>query len=489
MRGNGRNAALFLCGCGPNIAEHVDLEEIREWATERLGPTFIETHDLLCSPAGREMFRDSLANSGVDFAVVAACTPKMHELTFRTLAAEAGLNQAHVQIANLREQCAWVTKDRAAATEKAKALILAAFRRAEFAEPLESPSMEVVTDLIVIGGGVAGIEAALTASQAGRKVTLVERDISLGGGLIRSEEVAPTGECSPCLLAPRLSAVRDDPNIEVVANAEVTEVLGFYGNFTAKIRKRPRYVQDSCIGCAACFEECPVEVESSFHLGLSTRKAIHVLFPGSAPAAAAIDVEHCLHFVDGSCEACVPACPFSSIDFDEREEEMTISAGAVIVATGVAPAGVDAFPKLAHGLAEDVYTLPEFDRLACSNGPTGGKILTRAGRPPASVAFVHCAGSLREDGVAWCSGTCCAAALQAARLTRRQLPDAAVVQIHGDLVLPGPGHARLLGQAREEGVTLVRCSDVGSLEVESAEEGIWVRGKGIDPVPAEMVVL
>jgi heterodisulfide reductase subunit A len=467
----------------------LDLEALGSWAGQRGDIASVETHDLFCSPAGKEAFKKALAEKRPERVVVAACSPKMHEKTFQDLAEEAGLNISQVQMANIREQCAWVTRQPERALSKAKALVNAAIKRGVLSETLTRQTMDVRTDVLVIGGGIAGIEAALTAARAGRKVTIVDRDISLGGAAIRTEEVAPVMECSPCLLSPRLADIRDDPNIEVVANAEVTAVLGFYGNFTARIHRRARYVNDTCIGCEACFEACPVDVPSRFHLGLGTHKAIHTLFPGSVPAAAVIDREHCLHFKDGSCDACVAACPFGSIDFEEQDEQMEIEVGAIVVATGFASGDVSAFPELGYGQIEEVYTLGEFDRLASNNGPTGSEIRRKDGRPPERVAVIHCAGSLRDDGIAYCSGTCCTDAVKVGALVRAQLPEVEVYDIHRDLVFAGPGQHRFYERARAEGTRFVRCEDLRSVKVTKKNGNLQVTGSGFDPLEVDMVVL
>ncbi len=485
-----KKTALLLCKCGPNIADAVDLDALAGWAAQRGDIQVIETHNLYCSPDGKEAFKQLLEDSAVERVVMAACTPKMHEKTFQDLAEEVGLNRCHVQMANIREHCAWVTRDRDLAQQKARALVNAALHRAWKSEPLERRTMDVLTDVLIIGGGVAGIEAAITAARAGRKVTIVERQISLGGAVIRTEEVAPTMECSPCLLAPRLDLIRDDPNIRVVTNAEVTDLLGFMGNFTAKIRQGARFVEDSCIGCEACVEACPVELASPFHHGMGTWKAIHGLFPGSVPAAWVIEKEHCLQFTDGSCDACVPACPFGSVNFSQADEELELEVGAVIVATGSTAVDLSSLQRLGHGTLPQVYSMPDFDRVASNNGPYGGDIQLRDGRKPASVAVVHCAGSLCEGGLPYCSGICCSEAIKVGQLLRSQLPEAEVINLHHDLVLPGPQEHAFYRAAREAGTRFVRCDDLTTVAVSEAGGGkLRVTAGGIEPLEVEMVVL
>lgn len=484
-----RKTVLFFCKCSTHISDAIDLEAISRWAEERGDVDVIEIHKLLCSPDGKKFFTDCLSKTRPDSIVVAACSPKMHEKTFQDIAEGVGINIGRFQMANIREHVAWVTKDRKKANEKARALINAALERVLLAEDLEKRSMEVVSDILIIGGGIAGIEAAITASAAGRKVTIIEKDVSLGGAVIKSEEVAPSMECSPCLLAPRLSEIRDDPNITVISNAEVTDVLGFYGNFVVKVHKKARYVDDSCIGCEACFEACPVSLKSEFHLGLGTRKAIYTLFPGSVPAAAVIDKENCKHFIDNSCDACVAACPFGSIHFDEKDEEIELNVGAIVIATGFENGEISHIEGLGYGKIDNVFTLPEFERIASSNGPTGSEIQLKSGKKPSSVAVIHCAGSLRDDSIPYCSGVCCTGGAKVGELVRKQIPEAKVYNIHDNLVFSGPKENAFFMKQIEEGTQFIECSDLKNINVTKKNGKIFVDGKGFKPVEVDMVVL
>ena len=487
-----RKTILYLCRCGPNIADHLDLEALESWAAEREGIEVVESHDLLCSPDGKKAFREALEGREAHSIVLGACSPKMHEKTFQDIAEDAGANMAQVQMANIREHCAWVTQDRERATDKAKALITAAVRRANLAEKLEHRSMDVQTDVLVIGGGIAGMEAALTAAAADRKVYLVERDISIGGAVIRSEEVAPVMECGPCLLAPVLAQVKEHPCIEVITNAEVQEIVGFYGNFTARVLKRARFVEESCIGCELCYDVCPVEVDSPFHLGMGKWKAVHALFQGSVPAAAVIDPSACTKLNGQGCEApCAPICPFESVNFEQQDEVVEVQAGAVVLATGFTPADLSGFPELGHGRLPEVYTLSEFERLVSSNGPTGGKIKRRDGSVPGTIAVVHCAGSLRDDGLPYCSGICCVNAVKVGTLARMQNPEVKVINLHRDLVFAGPREQRFFAQARAGGTEFLNLGDALQSVRVAAGQGtaLTVSADGVEPLAADMVVL
>lgn len=491
MSGNNKKTGLFLCKCGTNIANFVDIDELNSWAKGKEELAFVKVHDLLCSPAGKKFVEDSIKETEASNVVIAACSPKMHEKTFRDTAAKVGLNLANVNMANIREQCGWVTKDKKEATEKSKKLINAVINRSKHLENLEARFMKCNTDVVVIGGGISGIEAALMAANGGRKVTIIEKNISLGGEIIKTEEVAPHMECAPCLLAPRLSAVKDHPNIQVVTNAEVTDVLGFFGNFTVKVKRKARYVESSCIGCEACFEVCPVSVKSDFHLGLGNRKAVYTAFPGSVPATAVIDKDNCRHFTDGSCDACVAACPFQSINFNDEEKNLEFAAGAVILATGFDTVEAKALKHLGYGSIDNVYTTPEFDRISSSNGPFSGNIQLKDGSKPKSIAVIHCAGSLseKEGCVPYCSGICCMTALKVGEYLRKQNHDAVVYNIHDRLVFDGPEYHEFYHRQIEEGTKFLKTPNLSSVKVTKENGQISLNAEGIKPIKVDMVVL
>ncbi len=484
-----RKTLLFLCNCGTNIADFLDMEAVADWALRHGDVAVVERHNLLCAPDGNKFFKEILSREKPENVVVAACSPKMHEATFQGLAEEVGMNMSRVQMANIREHCAWVTTNPDEATSKAQNLINAAVRRSWLSEDLEKRTAPANPDILVIGGGIAGIEAALTASKDGRKVYVVDREISLGGSVIKYEELAPNMECAACLLAPRLAEIKDCPNVTVITNAEVTDVLGFYGNFTVKIRKKARFVEDSCIGCEACFEVCPVSVKNDFHLGMGTRKAIYSLFLGSVPPAAVIDKANCKHFTDGSCSACVEACSFKSINFEQQDENIEVDVGAVFVATGFDSGDPSGIEGLGYGKIDDVYSLPEFERIASSNGPSGGNIVLKNGEPPASVAVVHCVGSMCDDAIPYCSGTCCTTAMKVGELVRKQVPNAKVCNIYNDLVIPHPREYAFYRKQIEEGTEFIKCLDLKSVEVSRDNGKIKVKGSGIDTFEVDMVVL
>ncbi len=486
MKDSPQKIAVLLCKCGTNISQNIDLTGLGDWAKKQPNVVTVVTHDLLCSPAGKQCVVDTIEKSGADSVLIAACSPKMHEQTFREEAEKKNLNLARVHMANIREHAAWVTPDPKDALDKAKSLVNAAIKRVLTHVDLEKRSMTCSTDIVVIGGGIAGIEAALMAAEAGRTVTIIEKEISLGGTVIKTDEVAPSMECAPCMLAPRLSAVRENKNITVITNAEVRDVLGFFGNFTIKVLRKARYVTDACIGCEACFETCPVSVPSSFHLGLGNRKAIYTEFPGSVPAAAAIDETACLRLQGKPCDECVKACGFNAVNFNDKPENIQVKAGAVIIAIGHNTPKTEAL--LRFPLGERVITMDEFERLAASNGPTGGEVRTSKG-VPASIAVVHCAGSLSSGGLDYCSGICCMNSMKAGELFRKKNPGGKVTHIHDRLVFPFPAAESFYHRQREEGATFIKTASLSALSIEEKNGTMTVTGKDFPQITADLIVL
>ncbi|MHC4870630.1 MAG: 4Fe-4S dicluster domain-containing protein [Planctomycetota bacterium] len=480
-----KKTALFLCQCGNNVADFIDLDAVKAWAENEEGVELVEIEKLLCAPVGKDFFKEKIKGLDVDSIVVAACSPKMHEKTFQTLAEEVGINMSRVVMANIREQCGWVTKDRTEATEKAKKLIRAAVKRSVIYEDLVQQKMEVLTDVLVVGGGIAGVEAALTAARAGRKVTIVEKEISLGGAVIKTEEIAPNMECSPCLLAPELAEVNDNPDINVITNAELLEVKGFYGNFEATILKKARFIEDSCIGCETCFEVCPVEVKSDFLMGLGNRKAVYTLFPGSVPAAAVIDKENCRHFNNGSCTECEKVCPFKSVNFEQQDEEIDLKFGAIVIATGYGLNSGERLKELGYGEIDNVYTLAEFERIASSNGPYGGDIKLKNGEKPETVAVIYSSAAENKPT----SPVLFTAGIKVADYIYKQIPQAKVYNIFSDLTVTNSKTEEFMHEQQEKGAVYLKCPDMTTVRTRAKGHLIVVKGKKIPKVKADMVIV
>jgi heterodisulfide reductase subunit A len=476
---------VFLCDCGENIGGVIDLDALEMELEQRGEVAFVARHNLLCSPDGKQFFIDRMKEGEATHAVVAACSPKDHESDFQGCLEQVDINKFLLQMANVREHCTWVTGgDAEGAERKSRAMIAAAVKRVVLHEGLEEKEIECCPDVIVIGGGLAGIEAALLAAQGDRKVTLIESAPSIGGRLPEYEEVAPTMECAPCMISPRLSALDEHPGVEILTHAEVTRILGYLGNFEVQLTRRARRVNpDLCIGCDECMSVCPREVDAELDRGLGMRKAIYVPFPGSVPNCAVIDRAACLRDQGTECNACAAACPMEAVDFEEEDDNLELRAGAIVLATGFDQFDPSSIPFLGYGQYPDVYTLAEFERLTASNGPTGGKVVKRDGVPPESIAFIHCVG---RGTLGYCSGLCCQAALKSGILAGRE---AKVVHLHTDLTVAGPAGAALHRKAEEKGAELIRISDTEAVSV-LLEGGKYTVNCGeIPSLRVDMVVL
>jgi len=314
------------------------------------------------------------------------------------------------------------------------------------------------TDVLVIGAGIAGIEASLMLSKADRKVHLVEKTSYTGGTTIKFEEVFSNMECSTCMVAPRQQELLQDSNINLLTLAEVEEIKGSPGDFTVKIHKKARYVDMvNCIGCNACFEPCPVSLKNEFEENLSERKAIYVPCAGALPNVPMIDTENCLRFKGKKCTACQEACMFEAIDYNQKDEKLELKVGAVLVATGFNIFDSKKLPKYGYGKIDDVYNALEFERLYASNGPTEGKITLKNGKFPKSVAIIHCVG---RDEKGYCSSVCCMYSLKFNHYLKSKIPDVKISEFYTDLCIPGKSHQKFYEKMKETKVNMIRASNV-----------------------------
>jgi heterodisulfide reductase subunit A len=429
----------------------VDLDDVVRFSRRLDNVVFAKAFPLLCALDAKDDLSKEIQKRHITRVVFAACSPKEHERTFRQILEKAGLNPFLFQAANIREQCAWVIPDRSLATDKAKAIIAAAVNRVVQHEPLESKEIACQPDALVVGAGVAGISAALTLAQKGRKVYLVEKLPCIGGKVALYEEVFPNLECASCVLDPVLDSVLHHQRVQVLTLSEIQEVLGFYGNFLVKVNRKARYVDpETCIGCGACLDVCPVAVENEYSEGLDERKAVHIPYAGSLPNLAFIDREHCLRWQGETCEACKEACPFGSINYDDGDEDLALHVGAIIIATGFDLFDMRKAPQYGYGKLDSVYTSLEFERLVNANGPTAGEIVLRSGRSPKSIALIHCVGSRTAEYHQHCSGVCCSYLFKFAHQVVQKLPRVSITSFYSDLCLPGKEGQRFFDKISQE---------------------------------------
>ena len=488
---------VYVCHCGANIAGVVDVNEVIEFAQGLPNVVLAKDYIYMCSDPGQNMIKEDIKEHGLNRVIVACCSPRMHERTFRLACQDGGLNPYLFEMANIREQCSWVHEDHTAATEKAKALISAAVRRVLYHEPLEVREVPVTPRALVVGGGIAGIQAALEIANAGHKVYLVERESSIGGHMAQFDKTFPTLDCASCIFTPLLSAVGQHPNIELLTYSEVEEISGYIGNFKAKIRKKARYVdEDKCNGCATCIDKCPWKADSEFDEGIAKRKAIYTPFPQAVPNVPVIDTEHCAYFLKGTCRACEKFCDANAIDFEQKDKIIEAEVGAIILATGYDAFDPSIISQYGYGRYDNVVTALQFERMCNASGPTGGKIMLKDGSEPKSVAIVHCVGSRDKNYHEYCSRVCCMYALKYSHLIKEKT-EADVYQMYIDMRCFGKGYEEFYERLSDEGVNFIRgkVAQVTDRAITDEEKGkLVVVGEDtllgtMIRVPVDMVIL
>jgi len=455
---------VFVCWCGSNIAGTVDVAAVSEALKNEPGVVFSTNYQYMCSQAGQDIIKNAIAEHKLTGIVVASCSPRMHEATFRKTAAAAGLNPYMVEIANIREQCSWVHKDMATGTEKAIILGKAAIAKVNLNTPLTPGESPVIKRALVIGGGIAGIQTALDIADAGFPVDIVEKKPTIGGKMAQLDKTFPTLDCAACILTPKMVDVAQNENIRIFSYSEVEEVKGFVGNFDVKIKKHARYVNETlCTGCGDCVSKCPMKkIPNEFNLGMDNRHAIYIPFAQAVPKVATIDPNACNMIKNGKCGLCAKVCQAGAIDYKQKDEIIEEKYGAIVVATGFNPISMDKFDEFAYNQSKDVITSLEFERLTNAAGPTAGHLVRPSdGKHPHTIVFVQCVGSrcdsCAEKGKEYCSKICCMYTAKHAMLTRDKYPDTEVYVFYIDVRTPGKNFDEFYRRAVEEyGVKYVK---------------------------------
>jgi len=493
---------VYVCHCGTNIAKVVDVEDVATWAGKQPNVEVAREYKFMCSSLGQELIEQDIKEKGLTRVVVASCSPHMHEKTFRGACERGGLNPFLFEMANIREHDSWITNDENAATLKAKALTNAAIERVVHHQPLEPIPVEINPNTLIVGGGIAGITAALELANAGNHVYLVEREASIGGHMAQLDKTFPTLDCSACILTPKMVEVGQHSNITLLTWSEVEELDGYLGNFTATVRKKARYVnEEHCTGCGICIEKCPAKVlDEVFEAGMGKRKVIYRPFPQAVPKYPVIDKENCIYFLRGKCKACELFCPTepNSIEFEQKDEILKLQVGNILLATGYDLFDVGRIPQYGYGRLDNVFTSLEFERMVNAAGPTEGKIVLRDGvTAPSSVAIVHCVGSRDENYHKYCSKVCCMYSLKFAHLVHERIPEAEVYDCYIDMRTPGKGYEEFYHRLLEEGTNFIRgkvaeISDAARSENEEGKLVVQVEDTLIGRqrrVPVDMVIL
>jgi heterodisulfide reductase subunit A2 len=490
-----KRIGVFVCHCGINIAETVDVKKVAKEVSKLPGVVHAQDYIYMCSDPGQALVREKIRQEKLDGVIIAACSPSLHESTFRAAAQEAGLNPWQCEIANIREQCSWVHDDRKRATEKAIKIVSTMVEKTRLNESLEPIPVEITKKALVIGGGIAGIQAALDIADSGHEVILVEKESSIGGHMAQLSETFPTLDCSQCILTPKMVSVSKHRNVRLMTYSEVEEVSGYVGNFNVRIRRKAPSVNWSiCTGCGQCMEKCPAKVPSEFDRGLSTHGAIYIPFPQAVPNKPVIDRDSCIYYKTGKCKLCEKTCEIGAIVFDQEDEIIEEEVGAIITATGYETLPIVNLAEYGAGEVPDVIDGLAFERLLSASGPTGGEVRRPSdGRVPEEVVFVQCAGSRDPERYQpYCSKICCMYTTKHALLYKHRVHEGQPYIFYIDIRTGGKGYEEFYHSAEEdEGIIYLR-GKVAKIFRDGDKTVVWgtdtLTGRNVE-IRADLVVL
>jgi heterodisulfide reductase subunit A len=491
-----KRIGVFVCHCGKNIARTVDVQRVAAELAQHPGVALSQTYVYMCSEPGQALIKEKVAAERLDAVVVAACSPTLHSVTFGRTVERAGLNRYLMEMANIREHCSWVHADSELATSKAVSLIKSSVEKLKIAQPLSPIRVPLIRRAVVVGGGIAGISAALDIANGGHEVYLVERAPTIGGHMAQLSETFPTLDCSSCILTPKMVEVKQHPNIHLLTYSEVKSVEGAIGNFRVTIERKPRYVIESlCTGCGDCVPVCPVIVHNEFEAGMGARKAVYIPFPQAVPSVYTLDIDSCYNTEKlVVCENCYKACGPKAINFLMEPETIEVQAGAIVLATGYDLMPIAHIGEYGGDAYEDVIDSLQFERMLSASGPTGGVVRRPSdGKIPKEVVFVQCSGSRDpKHGVPYCSRVCCMYTAKHALLYRHSVPDSQAYVFYIDIRSDGKGYEEFVQRAIEEEKILYLRGKVSRVFRQDGKLIVWgadtLTGQQVE-IAADLVVL
>ncbi len=447
---------VYVCHCGSNIGSVVTVPEVVEYAATLPNVVVAKEHKYMCSDPGQSMIKKDIHDFRLNRLVVGACTISMHEPTFRAVLSEEGLNPFFFEMANIREHSSWVHgHEKEAATLKAKEIVAAAVAKVSFGHPLEMFEVPVTRRALIIGGGIAGISAALDLADMHIPTYLVDKSSSIGGRMAQLDKTFPTMDCSICIEAPKMVDVGKSKFITLMTYSEVKEVEGYIGNFKVKVERKPRYVlEDRCTGCGLCSEVCPISVPNfEFEEGLGPRKAIYVPLVQAVPAIYTIDRDACIE-----CFKCVEACgSLQAISFFQEPETVELEVGTIIAATGLDMWDPTPLEEYGFGVFDNVTTMMEIERLHCAGGPTVGNFVRPSdSQLPKTLGLIQCVGSRDKRYNEYCSGFCCMYTIKNAMLLKWLYPEIDITIFRIDIRAPGKTYEEFYERARQTGIHFVQ---------------------------------
>lgn len=482
-----KRIGVFQCWCGSNISDVVDVDKVMDTIRKYPGVAYAEYYKYFCAEQGQGKIEKAIREHNLDGVVISACSPAMHEATFQRAVTRAGLNEYACEIANVREQCSWVHRmQKKEATEKAIKIITSMVEKVKSNEPLTPSSAPLTKRALVIGAGIAGMQAALDIANSGYPVMLLEREPSIGGRMAQLAETFPTLDCSQCILTPKMVEVAQHPKIKLLTYAEVESVSGCIGDFTVKIRCKAAYVdREKCTACGLCIEKCPVKVSSEFNQGLGERKAIYVLSPQAVPNKPVIDAQYCTYLTNKKCGVCSKVCEVKAVDYEQKERIIEEKFGAIVVATGYDLYPQEKLGEYGYGKYKDVISGLQFERLNSASGPTNGQILRPSdGRVAKEVVFIQCVGSRDpENAMPYCSRICCMYTAKHAMLYKKKVPDGQAYVFYIDIRAGGKGYEEFVQRGMEEEKTLYLRGQVSKIFEDDGKMNVW----GVDTITSRKI--